>query len=104
MDSNAQAAPPPQDPTYIDFIAAGYNDVWSEIFPATPGYTCCQAQLVNNVASQLSRRIDLILTLGSVRAKNIALFGFDQASKTPGGLWPSDHAAVAAQLMVEAAE
>jgi hypothetical protein len=104
MDSNARAAPPPQDPTYGDFIVAGYGDVWSEIFPATPGFTCCQAQLVNNVASQLSRRIDLILTLGNVGAQNIALFGADQASKTPDGLWPSDHASVAAQLVVRATE
>jgi hypothetical protein len=104
MDSNARAAPPPQDPTYIDFINAGYSDVWSEIFPPTPGFTCCQAQYVNNVASQLSERIDLILTLGDVGAQDIALFGADQASKTPDGLWPSDHAGVAAQLVVGATE
>jgi len=55
MDSNAQAAPSPQDPTYVDFITAGYSDVWSEIFSAAPGFTCCQAQLVNNPMSQLSR-------------------------------------------------
>jgi hypothetical protein len=85
MDSNAQAAPPPRDQTYTDFIMAGYSDVWSEIFPAVPGYTCCQAQLVNNIASQLSRRIDLILTLGNVGAQNIALFGADQASRTLAG-------------------
>ncbi len=101
MDSNAQAFPLPQDPTYMDFIAAGYNDAWTEIFPIVPGLTCCQAQFVNNAASQLYQRIDLILTLGSIEAQNIALFGADPSSKTPGGLWPSDHAGVAAQLVVE---
>ena len=45
MDSNAQAAPPPQDPTYTDFIAAGYSDAWAAIFPQKSGYTCCQAEL-----------------------------------------------------------
>jgi endonuclease/exonuclease/phosphatase family metal-dependent hydrolase len=104
MDSNARAAPPPQDATYIDFITAGYSDVWSEIFPGKSGFTCCQAQLVNNPVSQLSRRIDLILTLGNVGAQNIALFGADQASRTLDGLWPSDHTGVAAQLVIEAAE
>jgi hypothetical protein len=104
MDSNAQAAPSPQEPTYVDFITAGYSDVWSEIFPAASGFTCCQAQLVNNPVSQLSRRIDLILTLGNVGAQNIALFGADQASKTSEGLWPSDHTGVAAQLRVGAKE
>ena len=104
MDSNAQAFPRPQDPTYTDFIAAGYNDAWSEIFPRSPGFTCCQAQFVNNPVSQLFQRTNLILTLGNVEAQNIALFGITPASKTPEGLWPSDHAGVAAQMAVERAE
>jgi len=101
MDSNAQAAPLPQNPTYLDFIGAGYNDAWSEIAPGSSGFTCCQAQLVNNPVSQLYQRIDLILTLGNIEAQNIALFGVTPASMTAGGLWPSDHAGVAAQLEVE---
>ncbi len=101
MDSNAQAFPLPQDPAYMDFFAAGYNDAWTEIFPLVPGLTCCQAQFVNNPVSELYQRIDLIMTLGSVEAQNIALFGVDPSTKTPGGLWPSDHAGVAAQLVVE---
>jgi hypothetical protein len=35
MDSNAQASPFPQDATYTDFIAAGYQDAWVEVFPVT---------------------------------------------------------------------
>lgn len=101
MDSNARAFPLPQDPTYMDFIAAGYNDVWTEIFPLVPGLTCCQAQFDNNPVSELYQRIDVILTLGSIEAQNIAPFGADPSTKTPGGLWPSDHAGVAAQLVVE---
>jgi endonuclease/exonuclease/phosphatase family metal-dependent hydrolase len=101
MDSNAPAAPLPQDPTYLDFIAAGYDDAWTKIFPLVPGFTCCQAQFVNNLVSQLDQRIDLILTLGNIETQNVALFGVDPSTKTPGGLWPSDHAGVAAQLVVE---
>jgi endonuclease/exonuclease/phosphatase family metal-dependent hydrolase len=101
MDSNAQAFPLPQDPTYLDFLLAGYQDVWTEIFPDLPGFTSGQAQLLDNVESQLNTRIDLILTFGTVQAQNIALFGATQSSKTPEGLWPSDHAGVAAQLNVE---
>lgn len=101
MDSNAQAAPLPQDPTYVDFVLAGYNDAWNEIYPSTLGLTCCQAPLVNNAVSQLYQRIDLVLTLGNVATQNIALFGVTAASKTPDGLWPSDHAGVAAQLEIE---
>jgi endonuclease/exonuclease/phosphatase family metal-dependent hydrolase len=101
MDSNSQAAPLPQDATYVDFTLAGYTDAWSESFPGVPGFTCCQAQLDNNPVSQLSQRIDLILTLGAVEAQNIALFGATPGSRTSGGLWPSDHAGVAAQLVLE---
>jgi len=101
MDANAQAWPPPLDATYLDFIAAGYRDAWLEIFPSAPGFTCCQAPLVNKVASELSQRIDLILTLGPVEVQNIALFGADAASKTADGLWPSDHAGVAAQVVIK---
>ena len=101
MDSNAPAFPLPQDPTYLDFIAAGYNDAWTEIFPLVPGLTCCQAQFDDNPVSELYQRIDLILTRGNIEAQNIALFGVDPSTKTPGGLWPSDHAGVAAQLVVE---
>jgi endonuclease/exonuclease/phosphatase family metal-dependent hydrolase len=101
MDSNAPAAPRPQDATYLDFGAAGYEDAWSEIFPSAPGFTCCQTELDNNPVSQLNQRIDLILTLGSVEAQNVALFGAEPSSRTVDGLWPSDHAGVAAQLVIK---
>ena len=101
MDSNSQAAPAPLDTTYLDFIGAGYQDAWGESHPLARGYTCCQAQLVNNVESQLTQRIDLILTHGPISVHNAALFGNDPADKTSAGLWPSDHAGVAAQLVVK---
>jgi hypothetical protein len=99
MDSNARAAPPPPDPTYADFIAAGYSDAWAEILPQTSGFTCCQNDLVNNRGSQLSERIDLILTSGNLKAATIDLFAAAAASKTPQGLWPSDHAGVAGEIV-----
>lgn len=98
MDSNAQAAPMPQDPAYVNFIGAGYNDAWSDALPNTPGFTCCQAELDNNPVSQLYQRIDLILTLGNIDAKTIALYGADPSDRTVHGLWPSDHAGVSAWL------
>jgi hypothetical protein len=101
MDANAPAWPPPLDTTYLDFLAAGYRDAWLALFPAAPGFTCCQAPLVNNVVSALAQRSDLILTRGPVAGQNMALFGADAASKTADGLWPSDHAGVAAQVVIE---
>lgn len=101
MDSNAQADPP-LDTAYSDFIASGYRDAWAQVHPGVAGNTCCQAPTVDNSASQLSTRIDLVLLRGGVEAVNAALFGADTASKTPSGLWPSDHAGLAAQLAIDA--
>lgn len=101
MDANAQAAPAPLDPAYSEFISAGFADAWATVAPADPGYTCCQSQLLDNPVSQLSQRIDLILTRGPIRALNVALFGNDPASRTASGLWASDHAGLAAQLLIQ---
>lgn len=100
MDSNAQGYPFPQDPTYIDFMVAGFQDTWSEVMPGVLGLTCCQEPFLDNSKPELSQRVDLVLTLGNVEAQRAAVFGADQSSKTPGGLWPSDHAGLAAQLNV----
>ncbi len=104
MDANSQAYPFPQGATYVDFMAAGFQDVWSEARPGDPGLTCCLPEPENNFEGQLYQRIDLILTFGNIDAQRAARFGIDESSQTPGGLWPSDHAAVAAQLAVESDE
>lgn len=101
MDSNAQAAPLPQDPAYLDFVAAGYDDGWAKIFPLVPGLTCCQDEADNNPVSQLYQRIDLVLTLGKAKVRSIALFNTDPKDRIIGGLWPSDHAGVVAHVVVE---
>jgi endonuclease/exonuclease/phosphatase family metal-dependent hydrolase len=100
MDSNAQAFPLPQDPTYSDFISAGYRDVWSEIFPRLAGLTCCQDEADNNPMSELYQRIDLVLTLGKVEPWEVKRIGASPRSRLRDGLWPSDHTAVAAGVIV----
>src|ERR1035438_8054717 len=75
MDSNAQAFPLPQDRTYLDFMSAGYNDVWSRLFPRRAGLTCCQDEADNNPVSQLYQRIDLVLTHGKVTPWAAVLIG-----------------------------
>src|SRR3984885_2303346 len=100
MDSNAQAFPLPEDPTYSDFISDGYGDVWSEIFPRLAGLTCCQDEADNNPQSELYQRIDLVLTHGKVSPFETLLIGADPRSRLRDGLWPSDHAAVEAGVIV----
>jgi hypothetical protein len=100
MDSNAQAFPLPQDPTYTDFRSAGYRDAWSRLFPKRAGLTCCQDEADNNPVSQLYQRIDLVLTHGRVTPLGAALLGADPRIRLSDGLWPSDHAALVAAVVV----
>lgn len=89
---------------YQAIIAAGYQDAWQS--DAGSGYTCCQADDLMNEMSQLERRIDLIFTKGVQLREGTAIrtmtVGDVAADRTPGGLWPSDHAGVVAHLPVAA--
>ncbi len=104
MDANAQAGPPPIEDTYQDFLDAGYTDAWTTTHPSEPGFTFGQAQFVNNPVSLLFQRIDLILLHGAITAQAADVLGDDLADRTSDGLWPSDHAAVAARLKSGEAE
>jgi endonuclease/exonuclease/phosphatase family metal-dependent hydrolase len=84
--------------TYGSLIAAGFDDAWSQTRPGDPGYTCCQDALLLNPVSQADQRIDLVLYRGDVRAASTDIVGENPADRTPSGLWPSDHAGVAATL------
>lgn len=76
------------------------NDLWEE------GLTCCQAGLLDNAESQLSERIDQIWIKPApdhyggpfVREVDADVVGDQPEDKTPGGLWPSDHAGVATSM------
>jgi hypothetical protein len=91
-------------------FGAVYMDTWLyRNGPFELGLTCCQATRLDNVISALDERVDLIWArqaddyvgppfLVNVRAK---VFGEEESDKTvPTGLWPSDHAGVAARLIL----
>lgn len=96
-------------PPYRQFVEAGLTDVWT-LRPGTAqargaplvGYSCCQAEDLSNHTSALYERIDMIFSLvPPKKVKEARLVGESVADKTwpPGlGLWPSDHASVAARL------
>lgn len=83
-------------PTYGLLTSSGLSDAWD----GGMGLTCCQAELLDNVASTLSERIDLVLTGDGAKAKETRLVGAASADRV-GGLWPSDHAGVIAELKVK---
>ena len=96
--------PAPDGPAYQLLLREGYADVWQADSEGT-GNTCCQDAGLRNEESDLSTRIDQIFIKGvSLRegaAIRTATVGDKAEDKTPGGLWPSDHAGVVAHLPVE---
>jgi hypothetical protein len=96
------AADGTQTATYANIVAAGFEDVWHHL--GEPGYTCCQAEDLLNVSSELDQRLDIIFLRGfrttergSIGAR-VQLVGHRSKDRLPSGLWPSDHAGVAATL------
>jgi endonuclease/exonuclease/phosphatase family metal-dependent hydrolase len=71
-----------------------FNDAWTS---DSPGFTCCQNETLTNPVSELSSRIDLVLTQAPVRATEAHVIGAEIFQTTPP-LWPSDHAGVVATV------
>jgi hypothetical protein len=76
------------------------RDAWTDVRRDDPGPTCCQADDYRNRESTLERRIDVVLYDASAdfRPTRVTRLGEAPRDKTPSGLWPSDHAAVIADL------
>jgi endonuclease/exonuclease/phosphatase family metal-dependent hydrolase len=94
----------PSLPTpYMLFDAAGFYDAWNLRPGATAGMSCCQLEDLANKVSVLNQRIDLIYSREMPRrVQDVRVLGEVSADRTrpPGrGLWPSDHASVAARLL-----
>ena len=85
---------------YTQLTAAGYADAWNlRTGPAVDGSTCCRSETLDDPNSVLSERIDQVWVhapaVGPVQAR---VLGTSRRDRTPSGLWPSDHAGVAARV------
>jgi len=108
-DINSTPASGLTDPRPAYFILTqtfGLLDVWDiqDKPPAIAGFTCCQSETLDNVASSLDSRIDVIFSdFGDLVPEKIKtrVLGDEPGDKTPSGLWPSDHAGVATKLSFE---
>ena len=100
----------PADPIFQNFPAylmlknAGFVDVFRTARPNDPGFTCCQAENLQNVNSTLSSRIDLVQFRGPFNIENVQVVLASPADRLPLGLWPSDHAGVVATLTLRSPE
>lgn len=109
-DLNSGPGRPPEDggqATY-DFIrSTGFADAWTSRPQPTDGFTCCHAGDLSNLVPALSQRIDLILIRadgpGTV-VGGIQVLGDDARDRRHYGIWPSDHAGVAARVLAPRAD
>ena len=92
----------PSFPAYQAIINAGFTEAWQSKRAPDPGFTCCQAENVLNPTSLLNHRIDLVLFRGGFGVADMSLIGNQPADRTSSGLWPSDHAGIAATLRLPA--
>lgn len=86
---------------YQALAGSGFSDVWNlRSFGSSPGYTCCQAELLDNTRSQLDERIDQIWLGPGLETRWVFAntVGDRRWQKTAGGLWTSDHAGVIGYL------
>jgi len=93
--------PAPLPTPYMQFVAAGYSDAWMLGEGNVSGFTCCQQADLSNRKSELYERVDMLFSrVAPADVDDAQLVGVTQLAKTPPfrGLWPSDHAAVAAEL------
>jgi endonuclease/exonuclease/phosphatase family metal-dependent hydrolase len=89
-DLNAQPAALGVPPPYVDaWQVAGA--------PGDPGFTCGREPTLADPAAGLHERIDYVLARG-LTVLGCRVAGDRPQDRTPAGLWPSDHAAVVADL------
>jgi endonuclease/exonuclease/phosphatase family metal-dependent hydrolase len=84
-------------------MPAGWTDAWVAA-GSGPGHTCCQDPDLANPATRLHERIDYVFVRGvAVRAARVVGDRPEDrtAAKDGARLWPSDHAAVVADVVVE---
>jgi endonuclease/exonuclease/phosphatase family metal-dependent hydrolase len=100
-DFNSAAEPADTTESYDLIRNAGFTDAWTlRADPAAPGFTCCQANDLRNVTSELDSRIDQVWLLGRLPTltPDVRVIGADAVDKTTTGIWPSDHAGVVAKF------
>ncbi len=94
----------PGSPMYQVLVGAGFIDVWSALRPGDSGNTCCHLIDLSNPLPNLTQRIDYVFARGTEQrptglSGEIQLLGDVPEDRISGvGIWPSDHAGLAAQL------
>ena len=102
FNSDAESANPVVNAAWRTMLEAGFVDVWSAIRPSDPGYTWpLHGEAPYTPVETPNVRIDLVFARGKIRPVDISLIANTLSELTPSGLWPSDHAGLAATFVLE---
>lgn len=87
--------------TFIALRNHGLVDTWAVANPGDAGYTAGFNELLTDPTAEgaLEHRVDHVMTLPGVDVLGSRIYGTDADNRTASGLWPSDHAGVAAALL-----
>lgn len=92
-------------PSYGMITDAGFSDSWVRPPQDVLGATCCESDDLTNPEPALNQRVDFIFTRympDLVAPIQHEVVGDRARDRTPGGLWPSDHAGVFQAFVIPA--
>ena len=95
------------DPTsvaYHELVDSGLTDTWAALHSGDPGVTCCHIEIgqpdadaISDPNAPLTSRVDYVLIGSGITPLSETLFNI-APTEMFGGLWPTDHAAIAATI------
>lgn len=77
--------------SYANLLDGGFADTWLHAYPKQLGLTCCHGDDLREPGGEFYERIDYVLERGGMRGVAGGVTGQSPSTRTPGGLWPSDH-------------
>jgi endonuclease/exonuclease/phosphatase family metal-dependent hydrolase len=77
--------------SYANLLGGGFGDTWTQAYPDLVGLTCCHLNDLREPGSPFYERIDFVLERRGLRGLRGGITGEAPSTRTPGGLWPSDH-------------
>lgn len=87
--------------SYSEIQQAGYTDTWTAA-GSGDGLTCCHQEDLTDATADFYERIDYVFfSNNDFTGNSIQVVGDQLSNRTPGGLWPSDHAGVNAALEIQ---
>ena len=100
LNSGPELPVPANRQAFHALLAAGLVDTWAVAHPGDPGFTAGFSELLTDPAAEgaLEHRVDHVLVTADVGVVASRIYGTDPDNRTASGMWPSDHAGVAATL------